>query len=75
VSGPSIDYEVHGGDGHVERPRPAPVNPWVAQLVDFMHAAQGSVESPFASGEDGRRSLAVCLAIEEAAKTGREIVL
>ena len=75
ASGPLIDYEVHDGDGHVERLRLAPVNPWVAQLVDFMHAAQSGIGPSFASGEDGKRSLAVCLAIEEAARTGREIVL
>ena len=41
-------------------------------VADFMAAVQG-VGSPAATGPDGIKSLAVALAVREAAQTGRKL--
>ena len=65
---------VYADDRRWLEPLPAPAIPR-AEVVDEVYAAIRHGTAPLHSGEWGRATLEVCLAILESAETGREVVL
>lgn len=78
---PSLAYWRHSGEGVSDWSAPLsrlalpcpPNDPFVAQLSHFARVVEGA-EAPMVSAEDGLRSLAAALAVEESARLGRAVV-